>query len=68
MKKYKVSIFLLCLSIMCMIAFNIIGSEVAADGMLIEPFFLILVAYLLVFISLICFIFQWILNNRRRQS
>ena len=31
----------------CLIAFQVIGSEVAEDGTLVEPFFLIPVAWLL---------------------
>ena len=31
----------------CIIAFNVIGSEVTEDGTLVEPFFLIPIAWLL---------------------
>lgn len=64
MKKYKVSLFLFSLVILCILAFNMIGSEVAADGTLIEPFFLIPTAYLFAFLGLASFIFQWFHSRR----
>jgi prepilin signal peptidase PulO-like enzyme (type II secretory pathway) len=44
MKRISLALFLL--GFLCLFAFMIIGSEVAADGMLIEPFFLIPLAWL----------------------
>ncbi|MBY0754158.1 DUF3955 domain-containing protein [Clostridium sardiniense] len=41
------------LSFCCLISFNIIGSEVAPDGTLVEPFFLIPIAYIFLFIGII---------------
>ncbi|WP_157843651.1 DUF3955 domain-containing protein, partial [Clostridium botulinum] len=40
MKKYILSIIPFVLAMGCVMAYNIIGSEVAPDGTLIEPFFL----------------------------
>lgn len=53
MKKYLLSLISLILGIGCMVTFNIIGSEVAPDGTLVEPFFLIPIGYLFVFIGII---------------
>jgi len=53
MKKHLIPLILLLASIGFGIAYNIIGSEVAADGTLVEPFFLIPLAYLTLFIALI---------------
>lgn len=53
MKKYLVSLISIFISIICLIAYNVIGSEVLADGTLVEPFFLIPIAWLFVFIALI---------------
>lgn len=52
MKKF---IYLLpfVLGFCCLIAFNIIGSEVAPNGALVEPFFLVPIAWLLFFIGII---------------
>jgi hypothetical protein len=44
MKRTSMGLFLL--GFLCVIAFTAIGSEVAADGKLIEPFFLIPLAWL----------------------
>ncbi len=41
------------LSACCFIAFNIIGSKVAPDGILVEPFFLIPIAYILLLFGII---------------
>lgn len=46
------------LGICCFIAFNIIGSEVAPDGTLVEPFFLIPIAYLFFFIGIVSLIIR----------
>lgn len=53
MKKYLFTITPFILGVICFIAFNIIGSEVAPDGTLVEPFGLIPVGFLLISISLI---------------
>ena len=37
----------------CTVAYNIIGSEVLADGTLVEPFYLIPIGWLLFFIGII---------------
>jgi hypothetical protein len=43
----RTSIALMLGAFGCIIAFNVIGSEVAEDGTLVEPFFLIPLAWLL---------------------
>ncbi|WP_270942388.1 DUF3955 domain-containing protein [Romboutsia lituseburensis] len=53
MKKYLFTITPFILGIICFVAFNIIGSEVAPDGTLVEPFGLIPIGFLLISISLI---------------
>lgn len=47
--KYTVASIPLFLGAFCFILFNIIGSEVAPDGTLQEPFFLIPIGYLFLF-------------------
>jgi hypothetical protein len=46
MKKYLISTILIFVGILCLVSFNIIGSEVATDGTLTEPFFLIPLGFL----------------------
>jgi len=43
----RVAIALIIAGLGCFVAFSVIGSEVAEDGTLVEPFFLIPVAWLL---------------------
>lgn len=54
MKKQYLALIPFILGTICAIAYNIIGSEVAPDGMLIEPFFLIPVSYLFFLIGILC--------------
>lgn len=49
------------IAIGCLVTFNIIGSEVASDGTLIEPFFLIPTFWLFSFIGILALIFRFML-------
>ncbi|WGX77546.1 DUF3955 domain-containing protein (plasmid) [Paraclostridium bifermentans] len=49
------------IAIGCLATFNIIGSEVAKDGTLIEPFFLIPIFWLFSFIGILALIFRFML-------
>lgn len=49
------------IAIGCLVIFNIIGSEVATDGTLIEPFFLIPTFWLFSFIGILALIFRFML-------
>lgn len=53
MKKYKISLLCLLMTALCVVSFNLIGSKVLEDGTLQEPFFLIPIGYLFLFISII---------------
>jgi TRAP-type C4-dicarboxylate transport system permease small subunit len=59
MKKYLYLLPFL-LGIACFILFTIIGSYVDQDGTLIEPFFLIPIGYLWVFIGLVFILFRYL--------
>lgn len=56
MKKYILTSIPFVLAIGCIMVFNIIGSRIAPDGTLIEPFFLIPMAYLFLAIGIIGFL------------
>ena len=43
----RAAIVFMLSSLACIVAFEVIGSEVAEDGTLVEPFFLIPIAWLL---------------------
>lgn len=66
MKKYKVSIIFLLVSIICFLSFNIIGSEVAPDGTLIEPFFLVGIGSFSFVLSIISFIVATVFRMVRK--
>lgn len=53
MKKYIFSLISLIISFGCIASYEIIGSKVAPDGTLIEPFFLIPIAWLFALIAAI---------------
>ena len=53
MKKYILALILFISGIGCMAAYNIIGSEVAAAGPLVEPFFLIPISLFLMAIGIL---------------
>lgn len=53
MRKYLFSLISFIIGTGCMIAFNIIGCEVAPNGLLVEPFFLIPIGFLFLFIAVI---------------
>ncbi|CAH2215406.1 DUF3955 domain-containing protein [Tepidibacter aestuarii] len=53
MKKNLLTLIPFIIGFGCFIAYNIIGSEVAPDGTLIEPFGLIPLGYLFIFIGII---------------
>ncbi|MGF9964787.1 DUF3955 domain-containing protein [Bacillus rhizoplanae] len=53
MKKYILALIPFILGIGCIVSFNIIGSTVASDGTLVEPFYLLPMGYSLVAIGII---------------
>lgn len=54
MKKiYLLPIISLTIGISCAVAYDVIGSEIAPDGTLIEPFALIPIGWLFIFIGII---------------
>lgn len=65
MKKYLFTLIPFVLSIVCIVAFNIIGSEVAADGTLIEPFYLVPMAYLFFALAIVVGIVTISISRKR---
>ncbi|MED3689823.1 DUF3955 domain-containing protein [Peribacillus butanolivorans] len=56
-KKYLLASTPIFLGVICMISYFMIGSRVEPDGTLVEPFFLMPLSYLFVFIGIIAFLF-----------
>ncbi|MEW9078460.1 DUF3955 domain-containing protein [Terrisporobacter glycolicus] len=57
MRKYKITLLCLLMTLLCLVSYNLIGSKVLEDGTLQEPFFLIPIAYLFLFTSIINAVF-----------
>ncbi|MDB8792033.1 DUF3955 domain-containing protein [Romboutsia sp. 1001216sp1] len=68
MKKYILNLIPFIISIGCFESFNFIGSEVAPDGTLVEPFFLIPIGYLFLFIGIIGVLVRVGLNYFKRSK
>jgi len=66
MKKYLLSLISIFISIVCIVSYNIIGSEVLADGTLAEPFFLIPLGWLFLAIGIITGITAFIISCARK--
>ncbi|WP_193656034.1 DUF3955 domain-containing protein [Bacillus cereus] len=67
-KKYLLASSPIFLGLLCIIMFNIIGSEVKPDGTLVEPFFLIPLAYLFVFTGIIAILLVAIFSMFRKRQ
>lgn len=65
MKKNILILIPFILGLGCFISYNIIGSEVAPDGTLVEPFFLIPISYLFMLIGIIASIVSLFRNYRK---
>jgi uncharacterized membrane protein len=62
MKKYLLASTPILLGVVCLIIYSIIGSRVAPDGTLEEPFFLIPLSYLFVLIGIISVLFVAVIS------
>lgn len=67
-KKYLLASSPIFLGVLCIVMFNIIGSEVKPDGTLVEPFYLIPLAYLFVLIGIITILFVAIFSMFRKKQ
>ena len=67
MKKYYFTFATILAGIICAVAYRIIGSEIAPDGTLVEPFYLIPMSYLFFFAGLIGLIVITV-SKLRKQS
>ncbi len=68
MKKYILSLISFLIGGGCFVGYSIIGSEVAPDGTLVEPFFLIPIGYLFLFIGIIGVLVRVGLNYFKRSK
>lgn len=53
MKKYRAALVSFIIGIGCFIAYNVIGAKIGPNGIVEEPFFLIPIGELFIFIALI---------------
>lgn len=68
MKKYIPTIVFFSLAVICGETFNVIGSKVLEDGTLSEPFFLVPMMWLFIFIACITGGVTFILSRRQRKQ
>ncbi|CAM3824957.1 DUF3955 domain-containing protein [Mesobacillus zeae] len=65
MKKAMLMLVPFIISAVCLIAYNMIGSEVAPDGTLNEPFFLIPIAWLAFFAGIVSLIINTFTSRKK---
>lgn len=65
MKKNLLTLISFIIGFGCFASFSIIGSEVAPDGTLIEPFFLIPIGYLFIAIGIITSIISFFYKHKK---
>lgn len=66
MKKYTLPLLPIILAALSFLTFNLIGSRVAADGTLQEPFFLIPIGFMFLFIGIIWTALRFIMNKNQK--
>ena len=60
----KITILLFIIGLLCLLAFNLIGSTVDAQGVLHEPFGLIPIGFLLIVLGVVLYGYQRLKNKR----
>ncbi|MCT4563631.1 MAG: DUF3955 domain-containing protein [Maledivibacter sp.] len=65
MKKYLLTLISFIVGFCCLTTYNIIGAKVAPDGTLLEPFYLIPLSYIFIFLGIIFGIFSLFRNPKR---
>lgn len=66
--KYLLAFTPILLGVICLIAYNMIGSRVESDGTLVEPFFLIPLSYLFIFSGMISVLFVSVMSMVRKNQ
>lgn len=66
MKKYTLPLLPIILGALSFLTFNLIGSRVAADGTLQEPFFLIPIGFMFLFIGIIWTTLRFIMSKNQK--
>lgn len=66
--KYFLASIPMFLGVACLIIYSFIGSKLAPDGTLIEPFFLIPISYLLFFSGIISLLFVAIISMIKKSK
>lgn len=68
MKKYFIAFIPVIAGIICWVTYSIIGSEVAPDGTLLEPFFLIPIGFLLIACGILIAVVIKVISNFQRSG
>ena len=64
LRKYKISAFFCLSGILCLIAYNAIGSYVDENGFLVEPFSLILLFWLFQILALAALVITFVKHRK----
>ncbi|WP_442602332.1 DUF3955 domain-containing protein [Paenibacillus sp. KN14-4R] len=67
-RKYLLASTPIFLGVVCLIISSMIGSSVAPDGTLIEPFYLIPLSYLLFFSGIISLLFVAVISTFKKSK
>ncbi|WP_431026988.1 DUF3955 domain-containing protein [Lysinibacillus sp. LZ02] len=68
MKKYLIASTPIFLGVLCFIAYTMIGSSVAPDGTLEEPFFLIPIGFFFFFLGVMSLIFMLLISMFKKRK
>ena len=66
--KYLLAATPIVLGVLCLVIYSMMGSSIAPDGRLVEPFFLLPLSYLFVFIGIISVLFMAILSMFKKRN
>ncbi|KAB0463430.1 MULTISPECIES: DUF3955 domain-containing protein [Vibrio] len=64
LRKYKISVLFCISGILCLIAYNIIGSSVDENGFLVEPFGLIPLFWLFQLLALVALVVTFVRHRK----
>ncbi|MGC8229314.1 DUF3955 domain-containing protein [Pseudobacillus badius] len=66
-KKHLLSFISILIGAICLLTYEAIGTKVEPDGALVEPFFLLPLSYLFIFVGIILLLFTSITSVLKRK-
>lgn len=68
LKKYKLSVIFFFIGLLCFVLYQTIGSYVDTEGILQEPFFLIIFGIVFTLISFILFMIKFFMSHMKKTN